>query len=176
MLNNQGWIIYSQLHMSIAINISTFLRPIHHSISPIMQGYKDCLSNIELMYQMLGDGSRIPGLLEASSRVFPRSGTKFRHTWDPLTCQVWWSQIGHRTHILFNGKFRHAGAHYSHMIPLQARLWTGNTHFALPLNLSLPAHRVSSVRHYTSGCRGAHPTRTQQISESILDQYVKAAA
>jgi len=83
----------------------------------------------------------------------PHSRMKFRHTSDPLSCRVLWSQIWHHTHILFKGYFRHAGTHYSYMIPLQARLWTVYTHSALPLNQWLPAHRVSSVIHWTLRCR-----------------------
>ena len=70
----------------------------------IIQALKDCLSDIELVYRILGHGSRIPGLPEAYSRAFPRSEMNFRHTSKALCCRVCWSQIWHCTHIPFNGQ------------------------------------------------------------------------
>jgi len=57
-------------------------------ISLIIQGYKDCLSNIQLMYRILRHGSRIPGFSEEYSHIFLRPGMKFRHTSDPLSSRV----------------------------------------------------------------------------------------
>jgi hypothetical protein len=39
------------------------------------------------VYRILRHGSRIQGFPEENSRVFPRSGMKFRHTSDPLSCR-----------------------------------------------------------------------------------------
>jgi hypothetical protein len=102
-LNQQCWIICSQLHKWIAVNFSTLLRLIQYCISLIIQGQKDCLSYIQLMYRILRHGSRIPGLPEVCSKVFPCSRMKFRPIADPFSCRVWWSQIWHRIHVLFTG-------------------------------------------------------------------------
>jgi len=49
--------------------------------------------------------------------------------------------------------------------------------FGNPLNLCLPAHTESHHSDTKLLCAGAaHPARPQQISESLLDRYVKAAA
>jgi len=103
-------------------------------MSLIIQGWTDWLRDIELMYHIRRHSSSIPGIREDYRWVFPCLGIQFRHTADPLLCQVWWSQIWHLMHILFPGLFRQAGTHYSHMNPLQACLWTLYTHIALPLN------------------------------------------
>ena len=173
----------------------TFLRQIQPSISPIIQGLKDCLRDIQLMYYILRHSSHIPGLPEEYSWVLPRLGMKFRHTSDPLSCRGWWSQIWHHMHILFTAQFWQAATHYQHMIPLQAHLWTVYTHFAFPLNCtfcSIPSiflpfwiHWICSCQHTLSvhhtdtehlGAGEGYPARPQQISEAFLDWYVKAAA
>jgi len=102
-LNHQCWIIRSRLHKRIAVNFLTLLRQIQCSICLIIHRLKDYLSNIELMHHILRHGSDISGLHEEYSRVFPRSGMKFRHTSNPLSCRSWWSQIWHHTNILFTG-------------------------------------------------------------------------
>jgi len=45
------------------------------------------------MHRILRHGSRIPGLPEEYSQVFPHPGMMFRHTSEQLSCRVWWSQI-----------------------------------------------------------------------------------
>ena len=57
-------------------------------ISLIIQGYKDCLGDIHLMYCILRHSSPIPGLPEEYSHLFARPGIKFRNNSDPLSCQV----------------------------------------------------------------------------------------
>jgi hypothetical protein len=102
-LRKQHSNIYSQLHNSIAADISTLLRQIQHGICRIIKGWNDYLSDIELMCRILTHHTRIPGLSEEYSWVFARSGMTFMPTSNPLSCQVWWSQIWQRMHILFNG-------------------------------------------------------------------------
>jgi hypothetical protein len=73
-------------------------------LSVIIQGGKDWLSDIRLMYRILKHGSLIPDLPDEYSHLFPCSRMKFRHTSDPLCWQVWRYQIWHCTHhILFTG-------------------------------------------------------------------------
>jgi len=110
--NHQCWIIYSRLHKRIAVNFSTLLRQIQCSIFLIIHGWKECLSDIGLMYRILRHSMPISGLQEEFSWVFPCSGMNFRHTSNPLSCQGWWSQIWRRTHILFTSQFWQAATHY----------------------------------------------------------------
>ena len=193
-LNEHCWIIYSQLQKRITINFLTFLRQIQHSISLIIQGLKDCLSNIQLMYRILRHGSRIRGLLEEYSQVIPCTRLKFKHTLDPLCWRGWSSQIWHCLYIRYNAQFWQAAADYYHMIALQACLWTMPTYFASPLNgifCSIPSIFLPFCLRWICGCQhklsvhrtdtklasaaATHPGRPQQISEAMLDQYVKAA-
>ena len=111
-LHHQCWIIRSRLHKRIAVNFSTLLKQIQCSIFLIIHGWKECLSDIGLIYRILRHSVPISGLHEEFSRVFPRSGMKFRHTSNPLSCQGWWSQIWRRTHILFTSQFWQAATHY----------------------------------------------------------------
>jgi hypothetical protein len=76
----------------------------------------------------------LPGFPEEESPFFPRSGILFSHTSNPLSCWGLWFQIWHCTHILFTGQYWQVATHYWYMIPLQTRLLTVCTHFALPLN------------------------------------------
>jgi hypothetical protein len=100
-LNHQCSIIYSPVHKRIALNFSTLLRQILYSISLIVQGDTDCLSNIELMYHILRHGTRIAGLPEEFSWVSLRSVLrKFSHTSNPVSGRDWWSQNWHCTDIL----------------------------------------------------------------------------
>ena len=83
------------------------------------------------MYRILKHTLHIPGLPEEFTRVFPRSGMKFRHTAHPLSYRVWWSQIWHCTHILFNGKCRPTGTHihiWSHSRHA-SELWIPTLHY-----------------------------------------------
>jgi len=193
--NQQCWIIYSQLQKRIAINFWIILRQIEHSIIIIIQALKGYRSDIQLMYCVLKHGSKIPGVPEEFSWVFVHSWIKFRYSSDPLSCRGWWCQIWHCMHLPFNAQFWQAATHDYHIIPLQARLWTVHTHFALPLNGSFCS--VGSIffpfwMRWICGCQQtqsvhladskllgagtAHPARPQQMSEAMLDRYVKAAA
>jgi len=151
----------------------------------IIEGLKDCLSDIELVYCILRHGSRIPGLPEAYSRAFPRSGMNSRHTPEALCGRVWWSQIWHRTHIPFNGHTCQAATHYYHMLPHPGAPLKNSfgsirsifSSFLNALNLCLPAHTESHLSDtILSGAGAAHPARPKLISKCMLDRYVMAAS
>ena len=147
------------------------------------------------MCRILRHGLRFPWSPEESTQVFPRSVRKFSHTSDSHCCRGYWSQIWHCTHIIFDVQFRSTATHYQHMIPLQTCHWIMYTHFVLhmnksfwfirsifssslkALNLLLPAHTECHLSDSKLlGAPAAHPTRTQLISDSMLDRCVKATA
>jgi len=193
-LNLQCWIIYSQLHIRIAINFSTLMGQIQHSICPIIRGLTECLDDNELMYHFLRHGSCIPDLPKECSWKFPCSGMKFRYTSYPLCCQVWWSQIWHCMHILFQMRILTSrqslltyhsspGMRLNCVYPLHITLEQFILHdskhiFFLPECFESVAASIHWVSSFTAKCLGvgtAHPTWPQQISQSLIDRYVKAA-
>jgi len=113
------------------------------------------------MHRILRHGSPIHGLPEEYSPAFPRSGMKFRHTSKALCCQVWLSQIWHRTLIPFNGQFWQAATHYYHILPLPGAplndSFAQSKHIVfLPEcfeSVSASTHWESSFRHETFRCR-----------------------
>ena len=102
-----------------------------------MQGYKDCLNDIELMYHILRNGLRIAGLPQQYSRVFSRTVIHIGHTSKAPSCRVWWSQNWHHTHNPLNGQFSQVASHYLHMIPLQS-MPLNNSFCSIPSIYFLP--------------------------------------
>jgi hypothetical protein len=98
------------------------------------------------MYHILGYDLCIPGLPEEYCHVFPRSGMKSGTP--QIHSAVKCDGLKFDAARIFYSKtnFDHASTHYSHMIPLQTRLGTVNTHIVLLFNLWLPAQRVSSCQ------------------------------
>jgi hypothetical protein len=133
------------------------------------------------MYHILWKSLHIAGLPGEYSQVFPRSGLKFRHTSNPLSCRGWWSQIWHCTHILFTRQCCKGATHYQHMIPvhdmipLQARLWTVYTHFALPLNdtfCSIPSIFYPFWILWLCGCQHTQSVIFQTTNFDVQERLI----
>jgi hypothetical protein len=149
----------------------------------IIQGLKDCLSDIESVYLILRHVSRIPDLPNAYSRAFPRSGMNFTHTSKALCCRVWWSQIWHHMHIPFNGQTCQATTHHYHRLPLPGATLNDSfcsirtifSSFRIALNLCLPAHTEGYLSEtILLGADATHPAQPKLLPRFMLDRDVMA--
>jgi len=194
-LNQQCWILYNWLHKRIAINFFTFLRQIQHSLSLIIHGWKDRLSDIKLIYSILWHPSCIPGVRTESSRIFPRSGMQLRHTQihspvevDGLrfdaACLFYSKAKFNNPPLIFNTRShsRHASElciptlHYPwtiHFAPFQAYFLPSWMLWICGCQLTQSVHLADSK---VSGAGAAHPAWPELISKSMVHQYVMATA